>query len=170
MHWYPHRCTYLVNQSGHNISRTRLWYDSKLLHWWAWEIVTAGLKKNLFSSSPAWFLTLLRKVSITFKWAEKQALPRVTGAPSLCTNTWKYVFRSKISDLPPGPCRSSLSFGANIQTNTCTKVPSKCWVLSAARPQRRAECTCTYTCTRCAAQVQVQVFPSRIWKLQWSTF
>lgn len=116
------------------------------------------LKKSLFLHLPSLISNFVAKVSITFKWAGKQALPRVTGAPSLSTNTWKYVFRSKISGLPPGPCRSFLSFGANIQTNTCTTVPSKCCTLSAERPERHAQSTCTHTCTRCAEQVQVWVF------------
>lgn len=69
----------------------------------------------------AWFLTLCWRVFITFKQARKQALSRVTGAPSLITNMLKYVFRSEISGLPSGPCQSSVFLSANMQTNTRTK-------------------------------------------------
>ena len=88
------------------------------------------------------FLTLWWRVFITCKQAGKQALSRFTGAPSLITNMWKYVFRSKISGLPSRPCQSTVLLSANMQTNTCTKghmLPSKyCIHLGENRN------TCTY--------------------------
>lgn len=133
-------------------------------------------RRALFAVSLAWFPTLLWKVSITFKWAGKQALSRVTGAPSLSTNMWKYVFRSKISGPPSGPCQSSVFFGTNTQTNTCTKeptLPDKYCTLAAVRLK------CTVRRHRygrglpqVCAYMRTQHFPpaGQLLKLQWNTY
>lgn len=92
---------------------------------------------------------------ITCKQAGKQALSRLTGAPSLITNMWKYVFRSKISGLPWRLCQSSVVLSANMQTNTCIKghmLPCKYYMLT-----REDRITFTCVCKTCIVVIRACV-------------
>lgn len=120
---------------------------------------------------------------ITCKQAGKQALSRLTGAPSLITNMWKYVFRSKISGLPLRLCQSSVVLSANMQTNTCIKghmLPCKYYMLT-----REDRIAFTYVCKTCTVEIRACAwvyfcvhlnFPLEIHEadhlkqVQWSTY